>query len=190
MTKPVKYNLRCDECQNTDLVCPRCKKTVKVGTKFSKWLRNESSLDSKYGYANHNLDYVFYAFRDNWLITIEEKIENGNSTFSQRETHSVLTQMLKNGCQMPIQTSYGKKIIEYRGHYIIQFEKTNPEDSEWIKINDENYTKKELIFMLSFGKPIRFSDLQAEDLTDFVDKVNELGFNLGLSDLCPYFEEL
>ena len=164
-------------------------------TEFGLWLREQPELDS-INFDCQNLDYVWFAYRDGWLITIEEKRHGSKPTIAQSDTHNIVQQMLtlaskiSNTIDYKFQTMRGKRVISYLGHYLVQFEKTNPEDSEWIKINDKEYTKKELIFLLSYGKLISFRDLQAEDLLDFVDKINALGFNLGPGSLDPYFEEL
>ena len=160
-----------------------------VGTTFSYWLRDNPELDSRIGgFDSQNLDYIWFAYRDGWFILIEEKMFSGKQSDQQNDIHGVIRQLLQAANGTKVNSYRGRRAIEYRGYYLVQFEKTNPNDSQWIKINSEKYTKGELTFLLTYGKLISFKNLQAEDLIDFIDKINELGFKLGPGDLDPYFE--
>lgn len=125
------------------------------GTPFSEWLRQLSKpLDSSV-ISNHNLDFIWHNYKQNWLILIEEKRWGANQTFSQRSTHSVVDQMLQfasdNGCK--VKDAYNRLVrIDYRGYYLVKFEKTTPDDSKWIVINGTKCGKPELMQLLSTGK--------------------------------------
>ncbi len=124
------------------------------GSPFSEWLRKLSQpLDSSV-ISNHNLDYIWHNYRQNWLILIEEKQFGGHQTFAQHDTHSIVDQMLhyasEHNCM--VKNARGKMIQEnYRGYYLVVFENTNPEDSTWISINGRLATKQELYCLLSTG---------------------------------------
>ncbi len=154
MTRPVLYNYKCDQC-DVDLICPNCKEPTKMGTKFSKYLRGlQGPLSSRF-YNNQNLDYIWFNYRIYWLITIEEKTNNGKSTEAQKQNHNLIRQMLASASGQEYDVSYGNKkkvaMVEYKGHYVIQFEKTNPDDSDWIKINGKKCKREELLFLLQNG---------------------------------------
>lgn len=154
MTKPALYNYKCEEC-NEVLECPKCGKPTKMGTNFSKYLRAlEGSLSSRF-FNNQNLDYIWFNYRDYWLITIEEKTNNGKSSLAQKQSHSLLSQMLEVASGHEYDVSYGSKKqiakVDYKGYYIVQFEKTNPDDSKWIKINNKIHSKDDLLFLLKHG---------------------------------------
>ena len=34
---------------------------------------------------------------------------------------------------------HGKHKVEYRGYFLVVFEKTGPEDSQWVEINGERF---------------------------------------------------
>lgn len=125
------------------------------GTPFSEWLRKlQKPLDSSF-ISNHNLDFIWHNYRENWLILIEEKRYNGRQTFAQKDTHSIVDQMLSfaysNHCQ--VRTGRGKLVyIQYRGYYLVRFENTSPEDSQRIYINNTLCGKQELLDLLKTGK--------------------------------------
>ncbi len=126
----------------------------KEGSPFSEWLRKLSKpLDSGV-ISSHNLDYIWHNYRQNWLILIEEKRFGGKQTFAQHDTHSIVEQMLRYSSEhdCKVKTARGKIVqVDYRGYYLVIFEKTNPEDSAWISINGRLATKQELYCLLSTG---------------------------------------
>jgi hypothetical protein len=122
-------------------------------TEFSNWLRQlEKPLDSSC-ISNHNLDYIWHNYRQNWLILVEEKRHGGGQTFAQRDTHSILDQMLSYASGCAVTNARGQKIsIEYRGYYLVVFDKTTPDDSGWIEINGQMSNKSELLELLKTGR--------------------------------------
>lgn len=111
-------------------------------TPFSHWLRQrEFPLDST-RISNHDLDYVWHNYREHWLILIEEKRACAEQTWAQKQTHGVLDKMLR-------MTAY--RDCEYRGYYLIQFEKTTPDDSRWMLINGNAASKGDLLHLLRHG---------------------------------------
>jgi hypothetical protein len=125
-------------------------------TPFSNWLRDLPAPYDSGSVSLHNLDYIWHYYRDDWFITIEEKQHGGRCTGAQRDTHAIVYQLLKLGSElekMVRSTMRGiMKRIDYRGHYVIRFEKTTPDDSEWIEINKQMRTKDNLMGLLGTGK--------------------------------------
>lgn len=119
-------------------------------TEFGLWLRKQPVLSST-SFDCQNLDYVWFAYRDSWLITIEEKRYGSSSSLAQSDTHNLIKQMLKVASGYEYQTLRGKRKIYYLGHYLVQFENTNPDDSKWIKINGQNHDKYSLLLLLRTG---------------------------------------
>jgi hypothetical protein len=122
-------------------------------------------LDSSQAVA-HNLDYTWYHYRSGWVITIEEKTRNGKSSDSQLDAHGVIAQMLQNSSGLQVRTKTGLRPIEYRGHYIVVFEKTGPLDSKWVRINRVTFSGDEmesaLKVILAEGKHPKVSQMSPE----------------------------
>lgn len=151
MTRQVKYSLQCRDCKES-LVCPKCGKEIPHGTPFSNWLRKlkKSELTST-NFNNQNLDYIWYNWRKYWFITIEEKQECGKSSEAQYELHHLLKQILYEGTKSGKIFNVGRRgehSVEYRGHYLIVFQNTTPENSKYIKINGIEIREKENIPMI------------------------------------------
>jgi hypothetical protein len=140
MTRPFLFNRK----------CPKCGTEVVASTAFSLWLRALPHPFTSATYDNENLDYIWFAYKAGWLITLEEKTRNGSSSPAQRDTHGVIAQMLALSSGKEIETMRGRRKIDYRGHYIIQFENTSPDDGE-IKINGVVASVEGLKALLSSG---------------------------------------
>lgn len=141
MTRAFHQYIQCDKCGNK----------IQASTPFSLWLRDlPKPLDSK-NYDNQDLDYVWFSYRSGWFITIEEKIYSGYLTSAQSDTQNIVAQMLEASSGKFFRTMRGKRRIEYRGHYIIVFEKTTP-DNGWIKINGQVVAKDDVLYLLRYGK--------------------------------------
>ena len=131
-------------------------------TAFSRWLRSLPKPNNGKTTSNHNLDFIWLKFYDGWFITVEEKIKGKNydlnnpSDLSQIQSHSLIEQMLNFASGNKFDISFGSngrnEPVEYKGHFVIIFQNTNPDDSKWIKINGEEHTKGELLYLLTFGE--------------------------------------
>lgn len=121
-------------------------------TPFSDWVRAlPAPLDSK-SVSVQNLDYIWFHYKAGWFIAIEEKRFGGESQYAQRQTHSVVSQMLTLASPAQVNISkFERKRIEYRGYYLIVFEKTTPDDSAWVKINGQVATRIDLLHLLLDG---------------------------------------
>ena len=121
-------------------VCPECKHEFDTTTPFSQWLRNlPAPLDSS-RISNQNLDYIWHCYGENWFILIEEKRNGASQSFAQKDTHSLIVQLLRisSGCAVTNERSK-KNPLYFRGYYLVSFEKTTPDDSAWVNINGMQY---------------------------------------------------
>jgi len=155
LTRIARYRELCEKC-NDLLICRSCGNAKLQGTKFSKWLRKQEGLLSSKFCVAHNLDFIWYNYTQDWLITIEEKIKNGKCSESQKQVHNLIRQMLEYASGKEFDVSFGQNKryanVEYKGHYLIQFENKSPNDSQWIKINGQKCTTEELKILLIFGE--------------------------------------
>lgn len=121
-------------------------------TPFSHWLRGLPDPYTSRHFSNQNLDYVWHNYRENWLLTIEEKRFGGQSTQAQQDTHSIISQMLARSNGMLVTTLRGVRPVRYLGHYVIRFSDSTPDDSEWMTINGKPADRSDLLMLLA-GEP-------------------------------------
>jgi len=121
-------------------------------TEFGLWLRkNHQRYIGSHTFSAQNLDYVWHNYKQNWLITIEEKRFGSKCSFAQRDTHGIVAQMLAAASGATVKNERGKSIsIEYRGHYVIVFSETDPDDGT-MTINNKPATKADLLKLLTTG---------------------------------------
>lgn len=164
MTRQAQNNYRCHNC-DIDLICPHCKNPQAMGTPFSLWLRGlPPPLDSS-SVFDTDMDHVWFNYREGWFITIEDKINGKTPRGQQQEVLDIVSEKLSRSSPMKHQTIRGERPIEYRGHYTIAFEKTNPDDSKWIKINNHLTDKSGILLLLKWGIYPNSGDLP--DLSDY-----------------------
>jgi len=122
-------------------------------TEFGLYLRKLRYPLSSAVCDAQNLDFIWHNYRENWFILIEEKRYGSKSSFAQRDTHGMISQLLEkaSGCQVWTAKRTLKK-KEYRGYYLIQFQNTSPEDSSWYLINDCVFKDDSgLLHLLTYG---------------------------------------
>ena len=136
MTIKIRNVSNCKGC-NSKLVCPQCQTEHTCTTRFSDWIR--VILDDSKNYDVENLDFIRFHYREGWLITIEEKCYGASPSMAQKDTHNIISQMLMLSSGEAVNTLRGYRPIEYKGHYIVSFEKTHPANSDWVRINGERY---------------------------------------------------
>jgi hypothetical protein len=151
MTRNIQCKATCHECGTTG-ACPSCGTEIDTFTPFSKWLRRLPYPLNSGNVDNENLDYIWFHYRSGWFITIEEKRYGAQSTEAQKDTHNIVAQMLELASGSPVQTWRGIRPIAYKGHFSIVFSHTDPDDSEWIEINERRSTKDDLMTLLETGK--------------------------------------
>ena len=145
MVAQARTNKKCNTC-NADLACPHCGVPSKSGTPFSNWLRG-----TQIQVSCHDIDFVWHNYRENWFITIEEKQFMARQSRSQVETQAIIFQMLRASSGRSCKTLHGWKEIEYRGHYVVVFEKSSPTNGK-IYIDSIEVTEDDLISLLNTGK--------------------------------------
>lgn len=144
MTRQAMLYARCRRC-DVDGVCPICGEKIHRFSPFSDWLRGLGPPLNSSCVSNQNLDFIWHNHREDWFITMEEKKNGARCSQAQRDTHGIVYQFLQLASEV-IKLARGnvvagiggkrqRKRVEYRGHYVVSFEKTNPEDSVWILIN-------------------------------------------------------
>lgn len=139
-----RYNKTCNTC-GADLICPNCGVPSSTGTPFSAWLRN-----TNFQVSIHDIDYVWHNYAENWFMTLEEKTHGAPQSQSQKETQGIIFQMLRSASPRLCLTRNGWNIITYRGHHLIVFENTNPDDGA-IYLDNIEITKEELLEFLRTG---------------------------------------
>jgi hypothetical protein len=123
-----------------------------MGTAFSLWLRQlPYPLNSHNGYYNTDIDNVWWAFREGWFVTLEEKQHGGRVSSNQQEVLDLLEERLILAKKLLQPTLRGERAVEYRGHYNIIFQNTDPDNSLWIAINNETHNKDALLHLLERG---------------------------------------
>jgi len=131
----------------------------KHSTEFGLWLREQKDINSS-KYDAQNLDFIWFAYKAGWVLLLEEKRYNSSQSFAQKDTHNIVHQMLEFASGHIIDTAKGKRRIDYRGYFLIQFENTNPDDSDWIKINGKKHTKEDLLHLLQNGYLVSFMEFK------------------------------
>jgi hypothetical protein len=104
-------------------------------TEFGLWVRDEEMLCSKCANLTlTNIDYLAERYDYNQLMMVEEKRYGSKLSKSQVPTFDLLKSKLR-----------GTGIS---GPHLLQFSRTNPDDSEWIKWNGVYISKGQLIWNL------------------------------------------
>jgi len=110
-------------------------------SEFSHWLRGlQPPYDSK-SFVATDLDYVIHNYRECWLITIEEKRYGAEMHYAQKNTITIISQMLASSNGIVTFENGDSKHYQYRGHYTLIFQITNPEDSDWMEVYMPNSQK-------------------------------------------------
>ena len=107
-------------------------------TEFGLWLRKpeRKEIDSSLGFVTTNIDYIWKNYKTGKYMLIEEKRYLSKLTYSQSKIMQSIDNVLK-------------KDSNYCGFYLLQFEKTNPDDGK-IFLNSIEITKNQLIEFLCF----------------------------------------
>lgn len=105
-------------------------------TEFGLWLRDQKDIDSCFGYVTTNIDFVWANYKTDDYMLFEEKRYMQPIKFYQERIFKRIHQNL----------SIDNK---YHGFYLIQFEKTSPEDGKTF-LNNNQITVPELIDFLEF----------------------------------------
>lgn len=182
MTAKRRHGVKCEKCRFGVRFCPNCGSEIYAETPFQKWVRDQPELESiKQGIDGENIDFAWFKYLDAWLILIEEKRYGVSSSKAQKDTHSIVNQMLAHASGQEFETMRGKRRIEYRGYFLIQFEKTCPDDSRWIRINGEVHCAGDLFVLLRYGKLVSFELCDNENIIELARRVGKaLGLKEGI----------
>ena len=107
-------------------------------TAFSAWLRNCKELDSRLGYTNTNLDYMWSMYKNDkcWMLIEEKRFRKGWLDFAQDKAFQHLDSICGSD-------------PTYRGFHLVVFEFDTP-DSGWVNIDCKRVTTAQLIEFLQF----------------------------------------
>jgi len=154
---------------NTYFTCEHCGKRSTAESGFGRWMRNNSELDSGAGIVRTDTDHTILRYkthdqgRDFQLIMDVEVKEHGSEPDQCQIDicnfkHQLAIKWLKN--MHGSKTIYTHKLksamsgrlvrVRYFGFHLLQFEKTNPSDSTWIKWDRRVINTRQLISLLTF----------------------------------------
>jgi len=105
-------------------------------TEFGLWLREQTEIDSCFGYVATNLDFVWANYKTEDYLLLEEK----------RYMQPIKPYQDKLFRRIHKNESIDKK---YHGFYLLQFEKTSPADGK-IYLNKNQISTSDLIDFLKF----------------------------------------
>jgi hypothetical protein len=133
-------------------VCQNCGAEIAQGSALGLHFRNlPKPLDSS-NVSITDLDFVIFHYRRGWFMTIEAKQFGARPSKSQQEIFDIISEFLTRVSGMIVTTMRGDRPIEYRGHHLVQFEKTTPDDSQWIRVDGVQITRNEWIVFLESGR--------------------------------------
>lgn len=127
-----------------------------IETPFSMWIRNNPRLKSCDGTVINDADYLHHVYKDDhgrdvqYIMLIEIKTFGAAPTEQQRDTLHIFGQFLRNRRVTPTKSRNFRQIdgvsneawstlnqcnvrVRAFGSHLLQFEKTSPADSGWIK---------------------------------------------------------
>ena len=145
MTKKQKYGATCYKC-GEKAICRNCGQPIQTATPFSLWLRDQSEISSNksQGFVTTNIDYMWFNYKNNQWMLIEEKRHGAKVSWSQRQQFRVIDAACRND-------------KNYHGMHLLVFENTTPEDGK-IYLNHVEIDKDTLISFLRFE--ISFDDIK------------------------------
>lgn len=156
---------------NVTYTCGFCRRQSTMETGFGRWMRNHPALDVTEGIVRTDTDHVILRYktypggRDFQLLMLLEVKENGAyPAKNQKDIFSFVNQItIKKGRQINgASTCYTWKLwshqngryvnVRYFGYHLLQFEKTSPLDSKWIKWNGKNIDEGTLVALLAMER--------------------------------------
>jgi hypothetical protein len=172
---------------NVFYTCKWCGKQTEAQTGFGTWMRDHTCLDSgSVGIVRTDTDHWILRYKTNLdgrgfqlLMLVEVKEYGAEPDPAQldilRFVHIGITRKRKNmhgakTCdEFTARSAVSGRIVHvrYMGYHLLQFEKTNPNDSSWIKWNRKPVTAEELVGILSMERrPDRPDKFTIEYLRD------------------------
>ncbi len=159
--------------------CPHCGRSHTQETSFERWVRNHNELSSSDGIVRFDLDMLIHRYKTGLadakgcrdiqcLMFIEVKTFSANPTASQRDTLSMLSQVLRNRQKNMHGDRKGRhaqhkqitkvfshllrRDVELRmyGAHLLQFDGTSPADSSRIGWDFIPITVEQLVGLIRF----------------------------------------
>lgn len=163
--------------------CEKCGYETTAESSFGRWMRNEPQLSSDKGVVRSDVDHIVVRYKTNeygrelqLMMAVEVKEYGREPDPCQRDILSFFRQIIeRKGKNMygaatvmchKLRSRMLKKTVSVRWHgfHLLQFEKTNPDDSDWIKWDGKIIDKQTLIELLLFERmpedPSRKLDLR------------------------------
>lgn len=156
---------------NVTYRCQHCHSDTTAETGFGRWMRNHPALDISEGIVRTDTDHVILRYktypggRDFQLLMLLEVKERGAyPRADQKDIFSFVNQIsVKKGKQVNgASTWHTWKLwswkneryvtVRYFGYHLLQFEGTNPKDSDWIKWNGKKIDEGTLVALLSMER--------------------------------------
>lgn len=156
---------------NAHYTCDHCGHRTTAETGFGRWMRNHYALDSVNGIVRTDTDHIVLRYktgldgRDFQLMMVVEVKEYGaEPDKSQTDILSFLRQLADNrgenihGCKTRKSLRVRSRmlnrdvLLRFYGVHLLQFEKTNPDDSKWIKWDRKPISKETLLGVLALER--------------------------------------
>lgn len=122
------------------------------GTEFGLWLRKQNEINSDLGFRASNIDFVWENAVTDKFILLEEKRYLAEPFYYQKKIFHILDESCKHD-------------PNYKGFFILTFEKTSPEDGRifLLKLDKSNWENRNLAVLrkeISKEKLINFLKLR------------------------------
>jgi hypothetical protein len=178
-------------CQRME--CPSCRTEVTIETALGRWLRGQPRLRSEDGINIYDADgsierRLVHRYKDGTsrevqcFMEVEVKQYGASPTPAQTSTLQILSDYLKNTIKN-VNSSRGasgdrsgkwRQIhdrqfnrwiwVRHYGIHLLQFEKSGPEDSSWIRWDGVDITGDQLVGLFAFDlHPYSLRPLSARD---------------------------
>lgn len=152
---------------NVHYTCANCGHATSAETGFGRWMRACPDLESRNGIVRTDTDHMILRYKTygsrefQLLMDVEVKEYGSNPDQSQYDIlafkHQLVSRKAKNmhgsttNLSLPIKSMMLNRVVlvRYLGVHLLQFEKTNPDDSDWIKWDRKLISKEVLIGLLS-----------------------------------------
>lgn len=156
---------------NQTFHCPNCKTWHTSETLFGRWIRNNSDLESQYGYCVTDQDYWIHRFKTygnrafQLLMLVEVKTNGASLTPAQTDTLHIINQFLRNRRSTPTKesgwqpgnvlnaysTMNGAQVsVRAYGMHVLKFSGLGPDDSAEIWWDDNLICPEKLTQILRF----------------------------------------
>ena len=153
--------------------CPHCGRSIPEQDNFQAWVKGHPELDScRIGITVSDVDLIIHRFKVDhcrdcqYIMMVEKKCYGKEPEDWQRDTLNIVGQFLRNDKKTPykgrraqvenrsckVYSTIKKRdiIVKAFGYHLLQFQKTSPGDSEWIKWDKKKVTEDVLVSLLRF----------------------------------------